>query len=152
MNDPLSVSIIINTDGRAASLRNTLESLCYLRYPRFEVVVVPGPTADGTREMLETWQGRIKIGHCPRRNLSESRNIGIAISSGEIVAFLDDDSVPEPEWLDDVIPAFSDPAVGVAGGFLHDHTGKAYQWQFGTVDRFGTADTSWKRATPEFNF
>lgn len=152
MSSPLSVSIIINTDGRAASLRNTLESLRYLRYPRFEVVVVPGPTADGTREMLEAWRDRIKIGQCPVRNLSQSRNIGIAISSGEMVAFLDDDSVPEPEWLDDIMPAFSDPLVGAAGGFLHDHTGKSYQWQFGTVDRFGTADTSWRRATPEFNF
>ncbi|MGH9770373.1 MAG: glycosyltransferase [Candidatus Acidiferrales bacterium] len=147
-----SVSIIINTDGRAASLRNTLESLRYLRYPRFEVVVVSGPTADGTREMLEAWRDRIKIGHCPQRNLSQSRNIGIALSSGEIVAFIDDDALPEPEWLDDVIPAFSDPAVGIASGFVHGHTGKGYQFRFSTADRFATADSSWRRATPEFNF
>src|SRR5579875_2951056 len=38
------VSVIINTDGRAAILGTTLESLRYLRYPCFEVVVVPGPT------------------------------------------------------------------------------------------------------------
>lgn len=147
-----AVSIIINTDARAASLRKTLESLRYLRYPQFEVVVVPGPTRDGTHEMLAAWQGQIKIGNCPQRNLSQSRNIGIGISSGDLVAFLDDDAVPEPEWLDDVVPAFSDPAVGAAGGFLHDHTGKAYQWRFGTVNRFATADQSWERATPEYNF
>src|SRR5262252_2283436 len=98
MVDRPSVSIIINTDGRAASLRNTLTSLGYLRYPRFEVVVVAGPTDDGTRAMLKAWQDRIKIENCPRRNLSESRNIGIATSSAEILAFLDDDALPEPEW------------------------------------------------------
>ena len=35
------VSIIINTDGRAAILGNTIESLRYLRYPNLELVVVP---------------------------------------------------------------------------------------------------------------
>jgi glycogen(starch) synthase len=152
MTDHPTVSIIINTDGRLVSLRKTLESLRYLRYPNFEVVVVPGPTRDGTHEMLEAWAGQIKIRNCQQRNLSQSRNIGIEISSGEFVAFIDDDAVPEPEWLDDLIPAFSDPEVGAVGGFLHDHTGKAYQWRFGTVNRFATADQSWDRATPEYNF
>ena len=45
-----------------------------------------------------------------------------------------------------------DGQVGVAGGFLHDHTGKGYQWRFGTMDRFGTADQSWQGPTPEYNF
>ena len=147
-----TVSIIINTDGRAKPLATCLESLRYLRYPNFEVVVVAGPTRDGTRELCAAWGDAIKFGECPVRNLSQSRNISIGLASGEIVAFLDDDSVPEPEWLDDVIPAFEDPGVAVAGGFLHDHTGKAYQWQFGTADRFGNADMSWNRPAPEYNF
>lgn len=147
-----SVSVIINTDGRAKSLAVCLESLRYLRYPNFEVVVVAGPTRDGTHELCESYGDTIKYATCPERNLSQSRNISIAISAGEFVAFLDDDSVPEPEWLDDVMPAFEDPDVAVAGGFLHDHTGKTYQWTFGTVDRFGDADTSWKKAAPHLNF
>jgi glycosyltransferase involved in cell wall biosynthesis/GT2 family glycosyltransferase len=147
-----SVSVIINTDGRAKALATCLESLRYLRYPNFEVVVVAGPTRDGTHELLDGLGKEIKHGSVPVRNLSHSRNVAIEMSSGEIVAFLDDDSIPEPEWLDDVVPSFEDSEVGVAGGFLHDHTGKTYQWQFGTADRFGGADTTWQRATPEFNF
>lgn len=147
-----SVSVIINTDGRAKSLATCLESLRYLRYPNFEVVVVAGPTRDGTHELCESYGDSIRYALCPERNLSQSRNISIAISGGEFLAFLDDDSVPEPEWLDDVVPAFEDPDVAVAGGFLHDHTGKSYQWTFGTVDRFGGADTSWKKAAPHLNF
>jgi hypothetical protein len=146
------VSIVINTDARAKPLATCLESLRYLRYPNFEVVVVAGPTRDGTHELCESWGDAIKFGRCPVRNLSQSRNIGIAMAAGDIVAYIDDDAVPEPEWLDDVVPAFEDTQVGVAGGFLHDHTGKTYQWKFGTANRFGTADTSWKRPAPEFNF
>lgn len=147
-----SVSVIINTDGRAKSLATCLESLRYLRYPNFEVVVVAGPTRDGTHELCASYGDSIKYAECPERNLSQSRNISIAISAGEFVAFLDDDSVPEPEWLDDVMPAFRDPEVAVAGGFLHDHTGKTYQWKFGTVDRFGAADENWRTAAPHLNF
>lgn len=147
-----SVSVIINTDGRAKSLAVCLESLKYLKYPNFEVVVVAGPTQDGTHELCRAMGDSIVFAECPERNLSMSRNISIAISSGEFVGFLDDDSVPEPEWLNDVMPAFEDPMVGVAGGFLHDHTGKSYQWKFGTLNRFGTADTNWSRPAPEFNF
>jgi len=147
-----SVSVIINTDGRVDSLANCLASLRYLRYPNFEVVVVAGPTRDGTHELCASYGDAIKFAECPARNLSQSRNISIAISAGEFVAFLDDDSVPEPEWLNDIMPAFNDPEVAVAGGFLHDHTGKTYQWTFGTVDRFGNADVSWKMAAPHLNY
>jgi len=152
MNHLPTVSVIINTDGRATSLAQCLESLQYLRYPNFEVVVVAGPTRDGTHELCEAWGDRIRYATCDVRNLSKSRNISIQISSGEIVAFLDDDSIPEPEWLDDVIPAFKDPHVAVAGGFLHDHTGKTYQWRYGIMDRFGTADTLPTGPSPELNF
>lgn len=151
-SEPRTVSVIINTDGRADSLRVCLESLRYVRYPSFEVVVVAGPTNDGTRELCEALGDAIVFGRCPVRNLSKSRNMGIGLASGELLAFLDDDSIPEPEWLDDVVPAFDDPGVGVAGGFLHDHTGKGYQWTFGTSDRFGDVDQHWNRPTPEFNF
>lgn len=152
MSEHPSVSIIINTDGRAGSLAVCLESLRYLRYPNFEVVVVAGPTQDDTRELCKSWGSAIKFGECPEKNLSRSRNISIQLSSGEIVAFLDDDSIPEPEWLDDIIPAFEDPHVGVSGGFLLNYTGKGYQWRFGTLDRFGTANYSWDGPTPQYNF
>jgi glycogen(starch) synthase len=153
MNRYPPVSIIINTDGRAAILGNTIESLRYLRYPRLELVVVPGPTADGTRELLDRhWRGEVKIGFCPTRNIAQSRNIGIALASGEVIAFLDDDEIPEPEWLEDLVPMLEDPAVAVAGGWLVDHTGKGYQARFDTIDRLGNSNHSWERATPEFNF
>jgi len=146
------VSIIINTDGRAKSLEATLNSLQQLDYSNFEVCLVYGPTEDGTKEIAQAWSDRLKIAHCPVRNLSRSRNIGLALSSGEIVAFLDDDAIPEPEWLDQVIAPFRDAVVDVSGGFLLDHTGVTFQWRYGTADRLGRADLSWNRPAPEFNF
>lgn len=147
-----SVSVIINTDARAESLKATLDSLRWLDYPAFEVCAVYGPTADGTKELLEARQTEIKIAHCPTRNLSVSRNIGIAMAAGDVVAFLDDDSIPESEWLSKIVPAFEQEDVGACGGFLHDRTGIGYQWRFGTVDRLGVPDQSWERPPVELNF
>jgi glycogen synthase len=146
------VSVVINTDGRVHSLEMTLRSLRYLKYPNFEVCVVHGPTPDGTAEQLDRWRGQIKIEACLEKNLSKSRNIGIALAAGDIVAFIDDDAVPEPEWLNDIAIAYQDPKVGAAGGFVYNHTGTELQWRYGTMDRLARGDLSWTRPAPEFGF
>ncbi|MCG7392444.1 glycosyltransferase [Microvirga sp. ACRRW] len=146
------VSIAICTDGRVESLRTTLASLRQLDYRNFEVCVVYGPTPDGTREMLESWPDPLKVAACPLRNLSMSRNIAIELSAGDIVAFLDDDAIPEPEWLGQIVDAYADDKVGGVGGFVHHHDGVLYQWRYGTTDRLGRADRKLDRATPEYNF
>jgi glycogen(starch) synthase len=134
-----SVSIVINTYNRAESLALTLESFEFLDYPEFEVVVVNGPSTDGTDELLAAYDGRIKVARCVRRNLSESRNIGIRHSSGDIVAFIDDDAYPDPAWLDDLVAAFEWDEVAAAGGPVFGHTGHAYQVFHSRADRFGNA-------------
>ncbi|MBN2099413.1 MAG: glycosyltransferase family 2 protein [Dehalococcoidia bacterium] len=48
--------------------------------------------------------------------LSNTRNTGIQSSTGEIVAFLDDDAVAEESWLENLAPAFDDPRVVAVGG------------------------------------
>jgi glycogen synthase len=150
MPAPPQFSIVINTDNRAGSLAKTLQGLLQLDYAGFEACVVYGPTPDGTNELLESWRGKIKVAHCPVRNLAVSRNIGIALSAGEILAFIDDDAVPEPEWLRDLAAAYA-PGIDAAGGFVHDHTGVAFQWRYGTSDRLGEPKLDWDRAAPELN-
>jgi glycosyltransferase involved in cell wall biosynthesis len=146
------ISVVINTDGRAQSLAETLKSFEYVDYDNFEICVVFGPTPDRTKEILKAWGGKIKIASCPERNISISRNIGIALASGDIVAFIDDDAIPEPEWLRDLAESYEDPTIGASGGFVYDHTGVTFQWRFGTVDRLGRADLTWDRPAAELNF
>ena len=88
----------------------------------------------------------------PSAIISKSRNIGIAASCGDIVAFIDDDAVPEPAWLDDLVEPYADPSVGGAGGFVYDRTGIEFQSKYVTTDRLARPDGSWDRPTPEFNF
>ena len=129
-----------------------LESLRYLNHKDFEVCVVVGPTEDGTKEALAAWPAPLKVAFNPERNLSISRNMGIRQAAGEVVAFLDDDAIPEPEWLDQILAGYGDDRVGGVGGFVFNHTGLDFQWRYGTADRLGDANLAWQRATPEFNF
>ena len=63
-----------------------------MRYPNFEVVIVAGPTRDGTHPRYRFWGSQVKFAECSERNLSMSRNIAIQVSAGKSLGFLDDDS------------------------------------------------------------
>ncbi len=48
--------------------------------------------------------------------LSQTRNVAVGASTGEAVAFLDDDAVAERDWLANLAAAFADPRVVAVGG------------------------------------
>lgn len=130
-------SVVINTDNRLDYLKRTLSGLAYQRYRNFEVCIVCGPTEDGTRDYVESLATDVKIAYCDERNLSQSRNIGIAMAAGDIVAFIDDDAVPEAEWLEELALSYSDSNIGAVGGFVYDYTGVRFQSTFVTITRLG---------------
>ncbi len=130
------VSVIINTLDRADSLDRTLSSLNQLRYPNFEVILVRGPCVDHTNEIIAKYMSKVRIALCSEANLATSRNTAIAIAGGEILAFLDDDAIPEPDWLDLLVEGFADPQVAAVGGFIRDYTGVKFQYRNVIGNRF----------------
>ncbi|MCB2152739.1 MAG: glycosyltransferase, partial [Rhodobacteraceae bacterium] len=58
-----------------------------------------------------------------------ARNLGLAAAAGEIVAFIDDDAVPEPRWLARLTAPFADPGIAAAGGFVVGRNGISFQWR-----------------------
>ncbi|MGH8996952.1 MAG: glycosyltransferase, partial [Acidimicrobiales bacterium] len=142
---PLRFSVVINTDNRAASLALTLQALRHLDHRAFEVIVVRGPTPDATDEVVARHGGVVKLGRCPERNLSMSRNIGIAMATGDVVAFIDDDAYPDPAWLDRLEDAFGDPEVVGVGGPVWDWSGARLQVLHSWANRLGDVwvDVDW---------
>jgi hypothetical protein len=144
----MRVSVVICTLNRADGLDATLRSLVHQRHADIEVVVVNGPSTDRTLDVLEPWRPQIKLAHCPVANLSISRNIGIRAAAGEIVAFIDDDALPEFDWLTQALPAFDDPEVAGVGGIVFDHTGMDLQYRYSAANRFAETES---RATRPFD-
>jgi len=137
----LKFSIVINTLNRAHTLPAALKSLQWLRYENFEVIVVNGPSTDNTEAVIQPYLDRIKYGRCPDANLSMSRNIGIAMADGDIVCFMDDDAVPEPDWLNQLATGYTEQVVAGVGGFIRDHTGYKFQCKVVACDRYGNGES-----------
>src|SRR5690606_12420090 len=108
----------------------------------FEVVVVNGPSTDDTAAVLAEFAGDVRVASSPEVHLSKSRNIGIEAAAGDVVAFIDDDAIPEPGWLAELAAAYAAPEVGGAGGVVYDHTGVRFQYRYSVCDRLGSTTFS----------
>ena len=136
--DPVLVSIVIVSRGRPGSLTWCLTGIDGLDYPAFEVVVVADPA--GVEAVRASGFGaRVKLIGFDEANIAAARNAGIVQAAGEIVAFIDDDAVPEPTWLQRLVAAFQTPRVTAAGGFVRGRNGFSFQWQAREVDHGGRA-------------
>ena len=130
MTAMVPVSIVIASRGRPQSLQRCLTAISQLDHPGFEVVVVADP-----RGLAVAGDFPVKTVAFAGRNISTARNLGIAAAAGDVVAFIDDDAVPEPQWLRNLTAPFLDPNVAAAGGFVLGANGISFQWKSGLVDR-----------------
>ena len=137
MPGSMRVTVVINTYNRAAGLRITLAALRHQTYESFEVVVVNGPSTDDTEDVLRREDSDLTIARCPEPHLTKSRNVGLAAARGEIVAFIDDDAIPEPTWIAALVRGYEAARVGGVGGFVLDDSGMDFQWRHAGCTRLG---------------
>ncbi len=134
MANPELVSIVICTLNRCCSLEKTLKSLNQINYQYFEVIIIDSSDDESTWKMVDDldWDFPIQIFRSPVKNISISRNLGTQKSSGKIVAFIDDDAIPERDWLDKLLATYTlkgDKCAGV-GGSVKDMTKANLPWQY----------------------
>ncbi len=127
------VSVIVVSRHRAEALRRCLTGISQLDHPNFEVVVVADPAALARLGATDAYKTCVY----DEANISAARNLGLDRAAGEVVAFIDDDAVPEPTWLSRLTAPFDDARVGAAGGFVRGRNGISYQWRASEVDAFG---------------
>ncbi len=108
------VSVVVCSYNGAATIAGCLAGIERLDYPNFETIVIDDGSTDGTAAIAADFD--VELICTENHGLSSARNTGIGASSGAIVAFLDDDSVPDPHWLRYVVSALLDEDhVGVGG-------------------------------------
>ncbi|MEQ5843327.1 glycosyltransferase [Paraburkholderia acidicola] len=103
-----TVSVVICTYNRSDLLERCLDYLTYQSNQNFEVIVINGPSKDNTDIVITNYSGKIKSANNSKRNLSISRNMGIELSDGDLIAFIDDDAIPFDDWIDTLLREFNE--------------------------------------------
>ena len=102
------VSVVIPTYGRASTLKYAFEGLKRQNYRNFEVVVVFKPAGDETEKILKEYSKDIPIKTIMQKDgfITDAYNLGLGKANGQIIAFLDDDAVPYPNWLEEHVKLY----------------------------------------------
>lgn len=114
------LSIAICADNRPDVLRNCLGALGDLGYHLVHQVVVVDNSDDAVHrlaneKLVQSWPGvRYSVSEPP--SLSRARSLALAQTSGDLVAFLDDDATCQGGWAEALMASFSDGDVVCAGG------------------------------------
>jgi GT2 family glycosyltransferase len=101
---------------RLSEINEAVRSVRGQTHPAEELVLVIDNCPELLAEAERLWpEARVFANH-EELGLSGARNTGVAECRGEVVAFLDDDAVAAPDWLEALALAYADPKVLGAGG------------------------------------
>ena len=123
-------SVILASRGRPAELLRTLQAIRQLDHSDFEVVVVADPTS--LAALSEDWFRTVPF---DEPNLSKARNAGIEAAAGDTCAFIDDDAVPEPLWLQHHEAALAATGAVASVGFVRGRNGIGFQSRVASMNR-----------------
>jgi glycosyltransferase involved in cell wall biosynthesis len=116
----MQISAIICTHNRDRYLGAAIESVLAQDFAgAFEVIVVDNASSDRTREVVASYQTdpRLRYLYEPVIGLSVARNTGAKAAQAPILAYLDDDAIATPQWLQVLYTAYqTNPKLAVAGG------------------------------------
>ena len=108
------ISVVVCTYNGHRTIRDCLDGLSRLNYSNFEVIVVDDGSATPMEPIVSPY-GFSTI-RTPNQGLSAARNTGMHAATGEIIAYLDDDASPDPDWLTYLADAFlRTNHVGIGG-------------------------------------
>jgi len=122
-------SIIIVTYNNLALNKLCLESVIRnTEYPDYEIIVVDNNSTDGTPDYLNEMAEMAKMakmaGHHPNiriilnqknHGFARANNQGIALSAGEYIVLLNNDTIVPPGWLSRLLRHLRNPAIGMVG-------------------------------------
>ncbi len=110
----MDLSVVVPTLNGRDRLEACLDALAE-HAPTAEVIVVNGPSADGTTGMIVNRTDVDVLIETAERNVSVARNAGIEAATGDVVAILRYNRLVGPEWAPAVRDAFYDGADAVTG-------------------------------------
>lgn len=118
----MRVSVVVPTYRRPELLQRCLDALlaqCDIAASDYEVVVADDGSHGATRRLVrERARGPVRVRYLntkQRRGPAAARNLGWRAARAPVIAFTDDDCIPDPHWLSAALAGFSEDVVGVWG-------------------------------------
>lgn len=116
------ISVIVPSYNVAPYLQRCVDSLISQTYSNLEIILVDDGSTDDTGELCDKIaesDSRIKVIHKKNGGLSDARNAGIDIATGEFYSFIDGDDFIEPDTYEVMMKEMENPRVSIAaGGFI----------------------------------
>jgi glycosyltransferase involved in cell wall biosynthesis len=143
----MNVSVVVCTHSldRYGPFSECVESILAQEYEPLEIVIV----VDGNKEVFERIQSDfgckenvVVHNNDENRGISFSRTKGAELASGEIVAFIDDDAIAEPDWVGRLIEVYNESGAIAVGGDIKpdwqtekpDFFPEEFYWLVGCVE------------------
>lgn len=122
---PDHVTIIIPNYNGAKLIVNCLRSVLQTNYPNFDVIIIDDGSTDGSVELIKTefcGETHIQIIQNPQNmGVAYSRNAALRFARGNLIAFLDNDTEVEPNWLIELVKAIqTDQKIGAVQSLIFD--------------------------------
>jgi GT2 family glycosyltransferase len=125
----LSVLLCAYTLERWDDICEAVESLRHQTHRPAEIILV----SDHNLELLSRAEVAFPdvrtVANSGPRGLSGARNTGVALATGDVIAFLDDDAAADPRWAERLLDAYSDEqVVGVGGAVVPEWRAPRPSW------------------------
>ena len=132
----LRASVIINNYNYARFLRAAIDSALSQTYQNCEVVVVDDGSTDNSRDVIESYDRRVKAVYKCNGGQGSALNAGFEASSGDLIIFLDADDVLLPCAVETV-------AAQMRPGLLGDSLGSIQLYSLALIPLFGPWLARW---------
>lgn len=137
------VSTIVTTMNEEACIENCLKSLKNQSYKNMEIVVSDAKSKDKTVKIAKKYADRIIV---RKTNVAEGRNLGAEMSKGDILFFVDADTVLMPDTVEKVVKAFDRKrVVGATCSALPQTAEARYVWVYMFYNNFAKASIRVKK-------
>jgi glycosyltransferase involved in cell wall biosynthesis len=115
---PPKMSVVICSLNGAVGVDRCLRALASQTIrSSLELIVVDDGSIDGTSDVGRAHPA-IVVRHAANLGLAAARNSGLDAATAPVVAFLDDDCEPEPQWAEQLLAGYEKGVTGVGGPIL----------------------------------
>jgi glycosyltransferase involved in cell wall biosynthesis len=119
MTSPRTISVVIPAYNSQATVGKTLDALLALGPGLHELIVADSSSDEAAKAQLRAYAARgVKLVDLPTRTMPAlARNAGARAATGEVLAFIDSDAFPAPDWLERLNAALA-AGARVGGGAI----------------------------------